>query len=166
MNLNRSLLLLLAFLPATAWADDDIKTATTRMAACVHNRDASTCRQNITASSTAILDRFASYDLMDCLPQDAAYQSSKQEGDAMIVRATTTTDAKKNTIRLVFQQEEEEWKLDIPESLRRGLGDNWEQRLNGVEQVYLVLRSQMGGNLNCAMIRKLGTGLTASGGKP
>jgi len=148
-------------LPAQANAADSIKDAATRVATCVQKRDVTTCRDNITASSVELFNRFASHDLLDCLPQTASYVSSKAEGETMQVRAHITTGQTKSTIRLTFQQEEDTWKLDIPETLRHGIGETWESQLAATEQVYLMLRSQMGDNLNCSMIRNLGTGLAA-----
>lgn len=152
---------LLAFLPLSAHADEKVKSAANRLAACVQDRDAQTCRDNITASSVPLFDRFSEYGLMDCLPQSVSYVSQKPEGDAVLVRASATSNEKKSTVRLIFQQEEDQWKLDIPETLRRGIGDNWEKQVNATEQVYLMLKTQMGDNLNCTMIRNLGAGLTA-----
>lgn len=154
-----SLILLAALLPQPAFAET-VKDAANRVTACIKARDAQTCRDNITASSVDIYNRFVSYDLMDCLPQKAAYVSSTPKGDAMLVRATVTTNDKKSNVRLIFQQEEDRWKLDIPETLRQGIGDNWEGQVNATEQVYLMLKKQMGGQLNCSMIRNLGAGLT------
>lgn len=162
--LQRTLIMLWCLLiPCAALATDtSVKTAVNEVAVCVHDRNAQACRNTITASSLGLFNRFVSYDLMDCLPQSAAYLSQKAEGTAMQVRATITTNDKKTIVRLIFQQEEDQWKLDIPETLRRGMGDNWEGQLNATEQVYLMLRSQMGDKLNCTMIRNLGTGLTAT----
>ncbi len=156
-----ALCLALALLPMQAYAQGSVKDAANRIAACVKARNAEACRENITASSADIFDRFASYDLMDCLPQSATYISSKPDGSAMQVRAAVTTGDKKSNVRLLFQQEEEEWKLDIPGTLREGIGENWESQLNATEQVYQMLKGQMGDKLNCTMIRNLGSGLTA-----
>ena len=147
---------------AQAMAADAIKTAATRVATCVQKRDVTSCRENITASSIELFDRFTDYDLLDCLPQTASYLSSKADGKTMQVKANITTGQTKSTIRLTFQMEEDKWKLDIPETLRRGIGERWEGQLKATEQVYLMLRSQMGDNLNCSMIRNLGSGLSTS----
>lgn len=146
-------------------ADKRVQETASRLSACVRDRSAETCRDNMTASSVALFDRFASYNLMDCLPQSATYLSQKPEGAAMLVRATVVTNEKKSVVKLIFQQEEDRWKLDLPETLRRGIGENWEGQVDATEKVYLLLRSQMGDNLNCTMIRNLGAGLTATASK-
>jgi hypothetical protein len=153
----------LAFAPLTASAHpDDIRNAIGQIAKCVKSRDANACRDHITASSADLYNRFTGYGLMDCLPQDVTYLSHKTDTGGAEVRAQTRIDDKQHNIRVVLQDEEGEWKLDIPESLRRGIGPKWETQLDATEQVYLMLKSQMGDNLNCTMIRNLGAGLTAA----
>ena len=161
--IRTTLLLSLIANPAFALAktEDTVKTAANRIAACVESRNANDCRENITASSASLFNRFVNYNLMDCLPQSVTYLSKKPIKKAMQVRVQTTSNDKKTIARLIFQQEENTWKLDIPESLRQGIGENWESQLNATEQVYLMLKGQMGDKINCGMIRNLASGLTA-----
>lgn len=150
----------LSCLFSASYAADGVKEAANRVASCIQSRNAPACRENITASSLELFNRFEGYDLMDCLPQKATYIAKKPLENSMQVRVQVTTNEKKSIVRLIFQQEEEAWKLDIPESLRAGIGNNWENELNATEQLYLMLKSQMGSNLNCGMIRNLASGLT------
>ena len=150
---------------AVAKSEDAVKIAAIRIATCVESRNEAACRDNITASSISLFSRFANYDLMDCLPQSVTYLSKKPMKKSMQVRAQATTNDKKTNVRLVFQQEENVWKLDIPESLRQGIGENWESQLNATEQVYLLLKAQMGDKLNCGMIRNLASGLVSDKSK-
>ncbi|MBY0406922.1 MAG: hypothetical protein K2Q01_04470 [Rickettsiales bacterium] len=159
--MKKILALTLAAVIASPANADTVKAATARLAACVQARDVSACRENLTAGSVELYDRFTGYDLMDCLPEEARYRSHVAEGeDTALVRAYVTSGGKKNGVRLVMQQEEDKWKLDIPESLHRGLGEKWEDQLNATEQVYLLLRSQLGDRLNCASIRGLAAGMS------
>ena len=147
-------------MPALA-EDAAVQEAAIRVADCVNTRDADACRSEITANSARMFERFVSYNLMDCLPQHATFVSSKPDGAMMRVRATVMMGDKESTVRLIFQQEKGQWKLDIPETLHQGLGANWQNQLDATEQLYLMLRSQMGDTLNCEMVTKLGSGMAS-----
>jgi hypothetical protein len=58
-------------------------------------------------------------------------------------------------MRLAFKPDGDDWKLDVPESLRIGMGENWQKQVDTTEQIYLVLRAQFGGELNCQAVQAL-----------
>ena len=126
-----------------------------RINQCAQKEDTVGCRELITASSVDVYDRFVSYGLMKCLPKNVTYFSQENKGNQVIIRASVTTGENKRFMRLVFVEEEGQWKLDVPESLHIGLGDKWEQQLNLTEQIYVVMQQQMGGQLNCSIIQNL-----------
>ncbi len=146
-------LLLLLLLPAASAFAAGPKESFTRINQCVTTQDTATCRDWITVSSVAIYDRFIADDLAKCLPKDAIYISQKQAGSEVIVRAGVNAGSR--TMRLVFVEEEGKWKLDVPESLHLGIGDNWEQQLNLTEEAYAMMKQYMGDKLNCAMLQNL-----------
>jgi hypothetical protein len=134
---------------ATA-ATADIKSSFTQLAACLKANRAD-CGDYITASSFDIYRRFTSYGLLKCLPHDTAYVSQIPAGSHTIDRAKTDH----HILRLLFAQEEGAWKLDIPETLQSGLGNNWEKQVHASEQVYLLMRQQMGDRFQCDIFSNL-----------
>ncbi len=46
-------------------------------------------------------------------------------------------------------------KIDIPLSFRRGLGDDWESKIQLSEQLYLMMKQNMGDKLTCDMLDDL-----------
>ena len=79
-----------------------------------------------------------------------------------LARTRVAVSKKEYAVQLALVQEQGQWKLDLPETLRRGIGPQWQDRLSAVEQLYLLLKSQLGDKLNCEAIRGLGGGLTAT----
>ena len=88
-------------------------------------------------------------------PQNASYISQQNIGKNIVIHANSAQGNTRNSMRLIFTQEEGQWKLNVPESLHLGLGDNWEQQLNLTEQAYLIMKQQMGMQLSCDAINNL-----------
>ncbi len=145
---------LLLIIAAPAWADSP-RESFDRINACIKKQDTSTCRQHVTASSIQLYDRFVSYGLTDCLPKDANFVSQTPAGKSVLIRASTNDGGKERFMRLLFVQEEDRWKLDVPESLHTAMGDNWQNQVNLIEQIYLLMKQNMGDKLNCTMIRDM-----------
>ncbi len=148
MRLLTCLFLLFLALPAEAATPRQTFDA---LNACVKKDDAPACREQVTASSVELYDRFAGYGLLHCLPQDAAYISEKKSGAHRLVRAQTG----EGMVRLLFVEEEGAWKLDVPETLHTGLGPKWRQRVNAIEQVYVMMKTKLGSRMNCALVQGL-----------
>jgi hypothetical protein len=122
---------------------------------CVKKADAKGCQHYFTAGSQDLYDRFTSYGLMECLPKDARYFSEEEKDGGILLRAKITDYGKDRYMRLLFVEEKATWKLDIPKSLQISMGKNWQNQVNAIEQVYLMLKQNLGGKLNCEMIRGL-----------
>lgn len=122
---------------------------------CVQKEDKQGCKDLLTASSASLYSRFMSYGLMNCLPKDAGYVSQQKIGNYVMIRASVTDNSKKRFMRLFFVEEEGTWKLDVPESLSTSMGKNWEQQIEVVEQLYLLMKQQFGTQLDCRAIRNL-----------
>lgn len=141
---------------ATPVCAESAKDSFTRLKSCVSTNQPGACREQITASSVEMFDRFASYGLLSCLPSDATYVSQAKTGEYTVVRASTKQLGQKpKNLRLVFAKEENDWKLDIPESLHGALGEKWEQQVTLTEQLYLALKAQLGEQMGCGAVRKL-----------
>ncbi len=125
-----------------------------RINSCVKKDDVVGCKDMFTASSMPLYERFMSYGLMDCLPKDATYYSGEDREGGKLIRARVTDkiSGKERYMRLLFVEEEGQWKLNVPQSLEIAMGKNWEKQVNMVEQVYLLMKKQIGADLNCSMI--------------
>lgn len=122
---------------------------------CIQNNDSKSCRDLFTASSMPLYNRFMSYGVMRCLPKDAEYVSEQNLGKAVVIRASFTEKDGEHFMRLVFVEEEEEWKLDVPESLRMAMGRNWQQQLDLVEKIYLNMRAEFKIKIDCKILRDM-----------
>jgi len=113
--------------------------------------DIAFCHSIITQDSHPLFDRFASYKLMPCLPTDFTYVSEEKSEPHIIVKATMPIGGNMvNILRLVFTPGADgSLKLDIPASLQRGLGEKWESKIQLSEQLYLMMRQNMGDKLTC-----------------
>lgn len=138
-----------------AYANTDAKDSFDKINNCVKNNDPNNCSQLVTADSSELYNRFMSYGLINCLPKDAKFISQENMGSSIMIRAGVVDNGKSRTMRLVFSQEEEQWKLDTPQSLRLAMGKNWQQQIELVEQLYLLMKQQFGSQLDCKTIRGL-----------
>jgi hypothetical protein len=146
---------LLALAPAAAYAGSTPQESFDAVSQCLHRHDTKHCRSQLTADSLSIYDRFVSYGLVQCIPADVTMVSQEPRDRAMLIRASAQVNDKKRIMRLIFVQDKNDWKLDIPESLHSAMGDNWESQVAMTEQLYLMLRPQMGDQINCSMIQNL-----------
>ena len=126
-----------------------------QLSTCVKNEDKQGCKDLFTASSASLYRRFMSYGLMNCLPKDAQYVSEKKIDSHVMIRASVTDNSKQRFMRLFFVEEEGQWKLDVPQSLQTSMGKNWEKQIGAAEQLYLLMKTQFGGQLDCKMIQNL-----------
>jgi hypothetical protein len=149
------LILLLLLLPLPTLADASPEQSFNAIIAhCITTTDKS-CRNHFTASSYSLYDRFTSYGLMRCVPKDAHFISTIPGATHTILRAATGSPGHERVMRLAFKPDGDDWKLDVPESLRIGMGENWQKQVDTTEQIYLVLRAQFGGELNCQAVQAL-----------
>lgn len=122
---------------------------------CIKSETLHQCREDITADSVALYDRFDGYGLVNCLPEDITFVSEKRSKEQAIVRAKTTINKEMRFLRLVFSDEEGRWKFDIPSSLKQAVGNDWENKVKITEQLYLALRKQFGNKLDCKSVQAL-----------
>lgn len=121
---------------------------------CIMQNDATFCHKVLTAESYPLFDRFMSYKLMPCLPTDFTYKSESTEAGFTVVKATQPApDNRVRIIRLAFTAADT--KLDVPASLRIGLGEDWQNKLQLAENIFLMLRANAGGNLTCDQLEGL-----------
>jgi len=124
---------------------------------CIMENDPAYCHSILTPDSLSYFDRFTSYKLMPCLPTDFTYVSEEPAGDNIMARVSMPEGPGKAYVaRLVFVNSPDgNPKLSLPLSFRRGLGENWENNLQLSEQLYLMMKQNMGDKLTCDMLNDL-----------
>lgn len=152
------LCLVLNLLWASPAHAQEVRGAFTALNTCLLGGAPTKCRAMLTASSLELYDRITGYDVMDCLPKETTYVSEQASGKHMMVRASTKLGETVRFLRLAFIREKGAWKLDIPFSLRLAIGENWQKQVSMTEQLYLFMRQQLGGKLNCAAVQGLAAG--------
>ncbi len=149
-------ILVAAILPLTTQAAGVGKEGFENIRQCVMQNDPSLCNKATTDNSHDLLQRFISYKLMPCLPTNYSYVSEGQEGAYSIVRASMPAGSGKTQyFRMAFTGEPGNVKADIPESLRIGLGDKWENKIQMAEQIFLMLQANAGGSIKCDQLTGL-----------
>ena len=144
--------LFLILLPFPLFASEAGKNRVEELRHCIMENDVEYCHQHITSNSMELFDRFTSYQLMPCLPTDFTYQSEEKKGVNTVIKATLPPEGKiTHSFRLVFIGD----KLDIPETFHLGFGEQWQNRINVSEQLFLMMRQNMQGKLSCDIIMSL-----------
>jgi hypothetical protein len=143
-------------LPLGALAQTPGKTGFESVRHCVMENDVGYCHSIITPTSVPLFDRFVSYKLMPCLPTDFSYVNEEAANDHTTVKVTMPAGGNINyVLRLIFLNSPSGPKLDIPASLERGLGTKWQDKIQLSEQLYLIMRQNMGDKLTCDMLNGL-----------
>lgn len=124
----------------------------------VQRGDEETIRFYLSDASQPLFQRFWRYDLQGCIPYNASYMGEKQHGNVTYVKAGITSNGYQEFAELAFIKERGQWKLDLPESFRSAWDENWQQRLDQAELVYVTMKSQLGDQLNCDTLRGLVNG--------
>ena len=143
--------------PSLGFAQE-VQTAFDTLNRCLLGAQSSTCRTLVTQDSQALYDRVSGYDVMECLPKETRYVSQHRSGQHQIVRASTKLGETVRFLRLAFKKEQGAWKLDVPFSLQSALGKNWQKQVQMTEQLYLFMRGQIKGKLNCEAVHALAAG--------
>lgn len=153
---HRWIFLTLFLFPSLAYAQTIGMDAYNTVRRCVMENDVNYCHTILTPDSQDIFNRFVSYKLMPCLPTDFTYTSEEDSPEQSTVKITMPAGGGKMYVaRLVFANTREGLKLDIPASLKRGLGDDWQNKIQLTEQVYLMMKQNMGDKLTCDMLNSL-----------
>lgn len=149
----KKLLLCLMLFSSPALADTP-KQAFEGLIQCL-KREPNSCGSYFTHDSQALYRKVVDYDLARCVPTDSSYISDAPNGKVQLVRVKIVDKNSEHTARLAFMQESAMWKLSVPETLSRGIGTEWQSKVAATEQIFLMLKTQMQGNLGCEAISAL-----------
>lgn len=154
--MTKRIWILLCLLPISVLADLPGKQGLTEIKQCIMQNNIEFCHMAMTQNSYEVFDKFSSYKLMPCLPTDFRYESEQSAGDKTTVRASMPADNKNNYFfKMVFVKQNGRVKLDLPETLHTGLGENWKNKLDMSEQLFLMMRQNMQEKLTCDVLRDL-----------
>jgi hypothetical protein len=123
---------------------------------CVMQNDSGYCHRIVTPSSYPWLEKFQNYKLMPCLPTDLTYDSEKTGGGiTTVVTTVPVSSSQQSILRLLFVDTPSGPLLDLPRTFARGFGNNWQNKLQMAEQIYLMMRQNLGTNPSCEMLTGL-----------
>lgn len=106
----------------------------------------------MTPSSVSLFNRFVSHNLMPCLPTNLTVESEKKaSGRTILTVSMPSSSNSRYVVRLVYAAS----KLDLPATLRYGFGEAWENKINLTEQLFLMMKQNMGDKLSCDAIASL-----------
>lgn len=150
-------LILTVFFPFATWAfDSELEQRFYTLQNAIRRADTATIRANVTRRSLPTVERLLTYKLEGCLPEALEYTKERRNGDYIYVTISTPTgDNQEMTSELAFKQEDERWKLDVPESFRNGWGEEWAYTLDQIALLYETIQNQFGGKLQCDVIRDM-----------
>lgn len=137
-------------------AGSDIKTSFYTIKQAIQNEDNTVIQSYVTQASLPAVNRLTAHKLGGCLPGELEYAGERREGNYMIATVQTPyTEGRVLSSELAFSYENNRWKLDVPESFRKAMGENWQEIVNQMESLYVMMQSQFGDVVNCTMVREL-----------
>lgn len=145
--------LLLCLLPLTGYAAEGKALFNTLYKAAQAN-DLATVQAHSTQSSQDYLTRLYSYEFYKVMPANVSYTSERQKDGALIVKATRKA-AQEQYTELLFTKENGEWKFDLPATASHGLGANWQERVDAIENTYKLLQAQFPGTFTPDMLSQM-----------
>ena len=154
--MKKFIIILLLVFPYSAHADNITLQGVASLKACIMQNDKSFCHNVITPDSYQLFDKFFAYKLSPCLPSDLTFDSESGDDREKVVKIRTPAGGGKDYIvRMAFSIQNGVAKFNIPKTLRIGLGEKWQERLNMSEQLYLMMKQNMGDSLNCDLLTQL-----------
>ncbi len=107
----------------------------------------------LTSRSYDLYDRIYKHKLTFLIPSDVEATRNEVKDGFNYVQFIDPSSKSQQNIIMAFQNDASIEKLDLPETLRIGLGENWEASLDMIEQSYLFAR-QFYGEKQSAKIAK------------
>lgn len=123
---------------------------------CLQTEPANVCRDYLTAASATYYDKLTDYDLLRCIPTNGKVLSETPAGSYRMIKIEAhTEDGSRARTKLAYVQEDGAWKLDVPQTLRAGLGEKWKQTVDLTEQLFLAVRARGHQYVTCETIAML-----------
>jgi hypothetical protein len=152
MRLIRTFILLLFCIVSQAHAEvKTISDAALSLEKALRGNNSAACYHYSTQASHPYIKRILSYKLQSLIPKHVTYDTPGHDGNFMTLHATSLQHGQETFVVLVFSREQNQWKFDFPETMRVGLGNDWEQQLADIEQLYVLSQSQSGNGQKALM---------------
>lgn len=153
---------MLAFLPFSALSAEETKEKGGEFMAVVgalegvaKKRDEKALADLLSKRSLPMARRYITYDLAGCMPSGVRYAGSRKSGNFTVVRiGRDRGDGVLETTELAFVKENG-WKIDLPETFKNGLGEEWEERSRLIEAGYLLMKAQFGAQAGCGNLNEM-----------
>lgn len=109
----------------------------------------------VTKRSQPLLDRFWKQGVPLFFPENAVLHKEKMEGEYRYLWVSPSQKPEAGKLILAFTDEDGMAKLDLPETFRHGLGEDWPKKLDALEQGYEMAKAQMGEEAAFQMLQGL-----------
>ena len=136
-------LLLSNFASAAEGKDSEVLQLLTQE---LQKNDYTTARQHISSNSQTLFDRYSKYSLGALMPAKITTlkESASESHRYLKVSGSNQFNANARAMTVAFVTEDNNPKIDIPETLRLGFGPNWPEKINTMEQTYNFSRQNFG----------------------
>lgn len=138
-------------LPAHA-NEADIKSLHTLMDA-TRSRGYAQAEVLVTERSRPLLERFWKQGVPLFFPEKATVKKEMTKGAFRYLWVTPAENPQAGSVIVAYTDEDGRSKLDLPETFRNGLGKDWPNKLNMLEQGYLMAKAQMGEEAALKMVQ-------------
>lgn len=115
-----------------------------RLMAATRSQGYAQARAEVTERSGPLFDRLWKQGVPLFFPENAKLKKEKAEGAFRYLWVSPAETPKAGALILAFTDEEGKARLDLPETFRHGLGEDWPKKLDALEQGYLMAKAQMG----------------------
>lgn len=117
-------------------------------------------RAEVTERSAPLFDRLWKQGVPLFFPENAKLKKEKAEGGFRYLWVSPADAPRAGALILAFTDEDEKPKLDLPETFRHGLGEDWPKKLDALEQGYLMAKAQVGDEMALKMLQTMLRGYT------
>lgn len=122
-------------------------------------KDYANAEPYLTQRSLDLFRRYSAYDLGDLTPANVSLMNSYQQNGFRYLHIMSVNNVngktRKSATTVAMVTEQNQPKIDLPETFRLAFGDDWEQKLNGIEQAYLFARQNLGDKQSLAMLHSM-----------
>lgn len=143
--MRRIILCLLCLLPAfPALASDADMESLHKLMDATRSRGYAQAQPYVTERSMPLMDRLWKQGVPLFFPEKASLKKKKEQGGYRYLWVSPADNPKAGSLILAFTDEDGQAKLDLPETFRNGLGEDWPKQLDMLEQGYIMAKAQMG----------------------
>lgn len=149
------LMVMFCFVTGTAQAAADEAAILNQVFSASKQEEPQVAKSYLTSGSHGLYDRIYKHKLTFLLPENVNEVRSNNKNGFKYVQFTDPVKAAGQSVIVAFQQEDGATKMDLPETFRIGFGENWQQKLDMIEQTYNYTRQYYGEAETVAMLKGL-----------